>query len=203
MDFENLADVPMIDEVQDDDTVLVVRDGEVFRADGSNLGGGGYAVKADAADMHIIEDDDVLIVAVDTAVPDIMDAVNNRVPMSLIFDANELFLNGALEQPLMATATMCSSGAVKQLSELVFDTTINADCLIFGVTMLSAIGAPLIMSVLFTDGHYEELFGDEAASVSTLSLDDETTTENKLTATLKKLREKWEARKNGSVENTN
>lgn len=41
VDFKKLGDVEQVEEVQESDTVLVVREGEVYRADQSQLGGGG------------------------------------------------------------------------------------------------------------------------------------------------------------------
>lgn len=52
IDFTRLADVAAVDEIQDGDTVLVVRDGEVYRADKGNIGGaGGYVLEIGVEDI--------------------------------------------------------------------------------------------------------------------------------------------------------
>lgn len=189
LDFENLADVPMIDEVQDTDTVLVVRDGEVFRADGGNLGGGGgYVVIPDAADIHKIEDGAMF--AIDTPVPGIMDAIKSGQPISVAFDADVAILGGEFGTPLMTTATLGSCADILPLLDDMVAGLI--DCLPYGTMALGYFGGGgILYGVMFTNGHYAELNGDEA-SVSTLSLDGEETETplSKLKAAMAKVKEK-------------
>lgn len=59
MDFLKLGEVATVDEILDTDTVLVARDGQIYRADKSKVGGG--------AGGFLLEPADEEIVAMDTA----------------------------------------------------------------------------------------------------------------------------------------
>ena len=59
MDFVKLGEVETVEEILDTDTVLVARDGQIYRADKSKVGGG--------AGGYLLEPADAEIVAMDTA----------------------------------------------------------------------------------------------------------------------------------------
>lgn len=59
MDFKKLGEVATVEEILDTDTVLVARDGQIYRADKSKVGGG--------AGGYLLEPADAEIVAMDTA----------------------------------------------------------------------------------------------------------------------------------------
>lgn len=58
MDFKKLGEVATVEEILDTDTVLVARDGQIYRADKSKVGGG--------AGGYLLEPADAEIVAMDT-----------------------------------------------------------------------------------------------------------------------------------------
>ena len=58
MDFKKLGEVETVEEILDTDTVLVARDGQIYRADKSKVGGGAGGYLLEPADAEIVEDSD-------------------------------------------------------------------------------------------------------------------------------------------------
>ena len=58
MDFKKLGEVETVEEILDTDTVLVARDGKIYRADKSKVGGGAGGYLLEPADEEIVKDSD-------------------------------------------------------------------------------------------------------------------------------------------------
>lgn len=58
MDFRKLGEVATVEEILDTDTVLVARDGQIYRADKSKVGGGAGGYLLEPADEEIVKDSD-------------------------------------------------------------------------------------------------------------------------------------------------
>lgn len=58
MDFKKLGEVATVEEILDTDTVLVARDGQIYRADKSKVGGGTGGYLLEPADDEIVKDSD-------------------------------------------------------------------------------------------------------------------------------------------------
>lgn len=87
IDFTRLADVAAVDEIQDGDTVLVVRDGEVYRADKGNIGGaGGYVLEIGVEDVTVLSSDD-LVIAVTKPVDEMLEVVKKGGHVVMALDA--------------------------------------------------------------------------------------------------------------------
>lgn len=54
MDFKKLGEVETVEEILDTDTVLVARDGQIYRADKSKVGGGAGGYLLEPADDEIV-----------------------------------------------------------------------------------------------------------------------------------------------------
>lgn len=54
MDFKKLGEVETVEEILDTDTVLVARDGQIYRADKSKVGGGAGGYLLEPADEEIV-----------------------------------------------------------------------------------------------------------------------------------------------------
>lgn len=54
MDFKKLGEVETVEEILDTDTVLVARDGQIYRADKSKVGGGAGGFLLEPADDEIV-----------------------------------------------------------------------------------------------------------------------------------------------------
>lgn len=57
MDFKKLGEVATVEEILDTDTVLVARDGQIYRADKSKVGGGAGGTLLEPADAEIVATD--------------------------------------------------------------------------------------------------------------------------------------------------
>ena len=57
MDFKKLGEVATVEEILDTDTVLVARDGQIYRADKSKVGGGAGGYLLEPADDEIVAAD--------------------------------------------------------------------------------------------------------------------------------------------------
>ena len=58
MDFKKLGEVATVEEILDTDTVLVARDGQIYRADKSKVGGGAGGYLLEPADAEITKASD-------------------------------------------------------------------------------------------------------------------------------------------------
>lgn len=58
MDFKKLGEVATVEEILDTDTVLVARDGQIYRADKSKVGGGAGGYLLEPADEEITKSSD-------------------------------------------------------------------------------------------------------------------------------------------------
>lgn len=58
MDFKKLGEVATVEEILDTDTVLVARDGQIYRADKSKVGGGAGGYLLEPADAEIVKASD-------------------------------------------------------------------------------------------------------------------------------------------------
>lgn len=58
MDFKKLGEVATVEKILDTDTVLVARDGQIYRADKSKVGGGAGGYLLEPADAEIVKASD-------------------------------------------------------------------------------------------------------------------------------------------------
>ena len=93
MDFKKLGEVTTVEEILDTDTVLVARDGQIYRADKSKVGGG--------AGGYLLEPADDEIVATDTAeehsqfcitskIDDVLKGVKAGAPLTVKMDGKHI-----------------------------------------------------------------------------------------------------------------
>lgn len=103
VDFKKLGDVEQVEEVQESDTVLVVRDGEVYRADQSQLGGGGTGgMLLVPGEGEVVYDADLGGLVITTAnVDDLFAAYEQGANVAIQMDA------GAIEPGLAGIAMTC------------------------------------------------------------------------------------------------
>lgn len=93
MDFKKLGEVATVEEILDTDTVLVARDGQIYRADKNKVGGG--------AGGYLLEPADDEIVATDTAekhsqfcitskIDDVLKGVKAGAPLTVKMDGKHI-----------------------------------------------------------------------------------------------------------------
>lgn len=203
-DFKKIGDLEMIDEVQEDDTVLVVRDGSLYRAAGGGLGGGNYAINV--GDNEITGVDDTLFVS--APIPGLLDAVEKGANVIVKTDLGLLLAGEPMNEPmfLIAEGGFVSLDALVDLMGDDEDSDEDNPYKGKGMVMTGASINGNYAPVLLTNGvDISELTGASASGVSTLSLDGEAEADTpyaRLMTILKKFKEKWEARRNVSVGNT-
>ena len=93
MDFKKLGEVETVEEILDTDTVLVARDGQIYRADKSKVGGG--------TGGYLLEPADEEIVAMDTSeqhsqfcitskIDDVLKGVEAGAPLTVKMDGKHI-----------------------------------------------------------------------------------------------------------------
>lgn len=113
MDFKKLGEVETVEEILDTDTVLVERDGQIYRADKSKVGGG--------AGGYLLEPADAEIVAMDTAVKhsqfcitskidDVLKGVKAGAPMTVKMDGKHISNDFAGTSIYIAISFFASGG---------------------------------------------------------------------------------------------
>lgn len=82
-DFKRLGDVDTVDEIQDSDTVLVVRNGEVYQVDKSKVGGsgaGGYLLEPAEGEVYVGGDG---YICINSSIDGLQEAVEAGSPVTL------------------------------------------------------------------------------------------------------------------------
>lgn len=116
MDFKKLGEVETVEEILDTDTVLVARDGQIYRADKSKVGGG--------AGGYLLEPADAEIVATDTAeehsqfcitskIDDILKGVKAGAPLTVKMDGKHISNTYAGTSIYTAISFFASGGIVE------------------------------------------------------------------------------------------
>lgn len=116
MDFLKLGEVATVEEILDTDTVLVARDGQIYRADKSKVGGG--------AGGYLLEPADAEIVAMDTAeehsqffitskIDDILKGVKAGAPLTVKMDGKHISNDYAGASIYIAISSFASGGALE------------------------------------------------------------------------------------------
>lgn len=93
MDFKKLGEVATVEEILDTDTVLVARDGQIYRADKSKVGGGAGGYLLEPADAEIVKDsssDDSGQFYITTKIDDMLLALEAGSPVSIRVDGKVL-----------------------------------------------------------------------------------------------------------------
>lgn len=116
MDFKKLGEVATMEEILDTDTVLVARDGQIYRADKSKVGGG--------AGGYLLEPADAEIVAMDTAeehgqfcitskIDDVLKGVKAGAPLTVKMDGKHISNNYAGTSIYIAISSFASGGSLE------------------------------------------------------------------------------------------
>lgn len=116
MDFKKLGEVATVEEILDTDTVLVARDGQIYRADKSKVGGG--------AGGYLLEPADAEIVAMDTAeehsqfwitskIDDVLKGVKSGAPLTVKMDGKHISNNYAGTSIYIAISSFALGGALE------------------------------------------------------------------------------------------
>lgn len=116
MDFLKLGEVATVEEILDTDTVLVARDGQIYRADKSKVGGG--------AGGYLLEPADEEIVAIDTAeqhsqfcitskIDDVLKGVKAGAPLTVKMDGKHISNDHAGMSVYTAISSFASGGALE------------------------------------------------------------------------------------------
>lgn len=116
MDFKKLGEVATVEEILDTDTVLVARDGQIYRADKSKVGGG--------AGGTLLEPADAEIVATDTAeehsqfyitskIDDVLKGVKAGAPLTVKMDGKHISNTYAGTSIYTAISFFASGGALE------------------------------------------------------------------------------------------
>lgn len=116
MDFKKLGEVATVEEILDTDTVLVARDGQIYRADKSKVGGG--------AGGYLLEPADAEIVAMDTAeehgqfcitskIDDVLKGVKAGAPLTVKMDGKHVSNDYAGTSIYIAISSFASGGFVE------------------------------------------------------------------------------------------
>lgn len=93
MDFKKLGEVATVEEILDTDTVLVARDGQIYRADKSKVGGGAGGYLLEPADDEVVTDsgsDDGGQLFITTKIDDMLLALEAGSPVSIRVDGKVL-----------------------------------------------------------------------------------------------------------------
>ena len=114
MDFKKLGEVATVEKILDTDTVLVARDGQIYRADKSKVGGG--------AGGYLLEPADAEIVAMDTdaeqhsqfcitsKIDDVLKGMEAGVPLTVKMDGNHISNDSAGTSVYIAISSFASGG---------------------------------------------------------------------------------------------
>lgn len=116
MDFKKLGEVATVEEILDTDTVLVARDGQIYRADKSKVGGG--------AGGYLLEPADEEIVATDTAeqhsqfcitskIDDVLKGVKAGAPLTVKMDGKHISNDYAGTSIYIAISSFTSGGVLE------------------------------------------------------------------------------------------
>lgn len=116
MDFKKLGEVASVEEILDTDTVLVARDGQIYQADKSKVGGG--------AGGFLLEPADEEIVAMDTAeehsqfcitskIDDVLKGVKAGAPLTVKMDGKHISNTYAGVSVYIAISSFASGGSLE------------------------------------------------------------------------------------------
>lgn len=116
MDFLKLGEVATVEEILDTDTVLVARDGQIYRADKSKVGGG--------AGGYLLEPADAEIVAMDKAeqhsqfcitskIDDVLKGVEAGAPLTVKMDGKHISNDIAGASVYTAISSFASGGSLE------------------------------------------------------------------------------------------
>lgn len=174
MDFMNLAEVPEVESVKDGDTVFVVRDGEVCRVAKDKVGGGAGGYVVNAAFSDVAKDRNLMCIT--TPIPGMLEAARNGASVSVNIDLGLIFTDDDEDpQETGYIVTMQTTGVadavdiLKAMAGDEFDEDMQELCEGMVFSGMNVVGSHI--EVIFTNGQAIPT----NASLSTLSLHDETT----------------------------
>lgn len=115
MDFRKLGEVATVEKILDTDTVLVARDGQIYRADKSKVGGGAGGYLLEPADDEVVDSsssDDSVQFYITTKIDDMLLALEAGSPVSIRVDGKVLGVEGTTAT--LIPGTLISGGLVEQ-----------------------------------------------------------------------------------------
>ena len=115
MDFKKLGEVATVEEILDTDTVLVARDGQIYRADKSKVGGGAGGYLLEPADDEVVADssgDDGRLLYITTKIDGMLLALEAGSPVSIRVDGKVLGVEGTTAT--LIPGTLMSGELVEQ-----------------------------------------------------------------------------------------
>lgn len=115
MDFLKLGEVATVEEILDTDTVLVARDGQIYRADKSKVGGGAGGYLLEPADDEVVADsssDDGSQFFITAKIDDMLLALEAGSPVSIRVDGKVLGIEGTTAT--LIPGTLLSGELVEQ-----------------------------------------------------------------------------------------
>ena len=93
MDFKKLGEVATVEEILDTDTVLVTRDGQIYRADKSKVGGGAGGYLLEPADDEVVTDigsNDGGQFYITSKIDDVLKGVKAGAPLTVKMDGKHI-----------------------------------------------------------------------------------------------------------------
>lgn len=91
MDFKKLGEVETVEEILDTDTVLVARDGQIYRADKSKVGGGAGGYLLEPADDEITKSSDSNgVIYITSQINDMLKAIEAGATVTIKMDGKHI-----------------------------------------------------------------------------------------------------------------
>lgn len=107
MDFKKLGEVETVKEILDTDTVLVARDGQIYRADKSKVGGGAGGYLLEPADAEIVKASDSSgVFYITSKIDDMLKAIEAGATVTIKIDGKhfEEIMEGAVVHTCLVAA---------------------------------------------------------------------------------------------------
>lgn len=117
LDFKKLGEVETVDKILDGDTLLVARDGEIYRADAGSMGGvGGYLLAP--AESEIVCESGSTNITITTKVDDMIAAYKAGAHVVIHLPASVVNTILEVEVPIDATLLMFGEAAGERMGAM-------------------------------------------------------------------------------------
>lgn len=116
MDFKKLGEVETVEEILDTDTVLVARDGQIYRADKSKVGGGAGGYLLEPADDEIVaidKNEEHSQFCITSKIDDVLKSVEAGAPLTVKMDGKHISNDYAVTSVYIAISSFASGGALE------------------------------------------------------------------------------------------
>lgn len=116
MDFVKLGEVATVEEILDTDTVLVARDGQIYRVDKNKVGGGAGGYLLEPADAEIVATDTEekhCQFCITSKIDDVLKGVKAGAPLTVKMDGKHISNNYAGTSIYTAISFFASGGALE------------------------------------------------------------------------------------------